>query len=185
MQSPIPETRAAEAAQISQAVAEFERNGGKIERVPILIGQTYDTWRAYVPSEGAPPPVAKPKTRKEQAKRGYDVRQAHAVKSAKARAERDAVAVQIRTMATAGEKTVDIAKVLGIAPRTVRRTAAENGIALNTQTGRRGSMHPDTVRAIRAAVEARMTYKDAAKHYGCSVPAVRDIVSGVTYGHVI
>ena len=51
MQSPIPETRAAEAAQISQAVERFLANGGKVQRLPIMRGTELDSWRSYIRAE--------------------------------------------------------------------------------------------------------------------------------------
>jgi len=42
MQSPIPESRAADAAQLSAQVAEFERKGGAVKEVP---GFTYQPIR--------------------------------------------------------------------------------------------------------------------------------------------
>ncbi|MBL4833615.1 MAG: hypothetical protein JKY26_06525 [Pseudomonas sp.] len=187
MQSPIPESRAAEAAEISQAVAEFERNGGKIERVPILIGQTYDTWRAYAPSEASPPPVAKPKTRKEQAKRGYSIREAVAASRQKHQAERDALAPEIKRMSDAGMTTMDIARQLRVSHVTVRRVAGNRAhkIKLNDRSGRQPSMTADQVRECRADYLAGKSYQQMADKYGVSRSCIRDLVTGKTRSDVI
>tara|TARA_R110001592_G_scaffold111372_6_gene308499 strand:+ start:17304 stop:17867 length:564 start_codon:yes stop_codon:yes gene_type:complete len=183
----IPESRAAEAAQISDAVDAFLAQGGQIERVPILVGQTYDTWRAYAPPEDMPPPATKPKARKEQAVRGYSVRQAHAVKSAKAKAERDAQAPLIKRLAASGMTTMAIAEQTGISPPTIRRIAADksHGIRLNTIYGKPRTISDDAVRGIRADLAAGMTRAAVAKKYGRSVSMIRDIKSGVSHGAVI
>lgn len=183
----IPETRAAEAAWLSAQVEQFERNGGQIERVPILVGQTYDTWRAYAPSENAPPPVAKPKARKEQAKRGYSIREAVAASRQKHQAERDALAPEIKQLAESGMTTMDIARHLRVSHVTVRRIADTRAhkIKLNPRCGRQPSMTDDQVRSCRVDYVEGLTYMEMAKKYGVSKSCIRDLVTGKTRSDVI
>lgn len=184
MQSHTPASRAAEAAQLSQAVERFLAAGGKAEVVPIGRCKDYHPYRTAPPH---PDDVEPSRARKDQANRGYSIREAVAASRQKHQAERDALAPQIKQLAESGMTTMDIARHLRVSHVTVRRIADTRAhkIKLNPRCGRQPSMTDDQVRSCRVDYVEGLTYMEMAKKYGVSKSCIRDLVTGKTRSDVI
>jgi|GEM_PF-3498888 len=131
LQQTIPATRAAEAAQISASVEQFLAAGGEIQRLPIFKrdGSAGQTWTRTAKN----PEAVETNTLKHIADKhckkhpGGDTAMAVKKNSEYRRAERDALAPQVKAMSANGVTVKDIAKALGISVGTVTRIRVENG----------------------------------------------------------
>ncbi|MAB24938.1 MAG: hypothetical protein CMK78_11405 [Pseudomonadales bacterium] len=130
LQQTIPSARAAEAARISASVEEFLASGGRIQRLPIYRrdASAGKTWTRTAKN----PEAVEANTLKHIADKhckkhpGGDTKKAVKMFSDQRRAERDALAPQVKEMSAKGVFVPDIAKALGISPGTVVRIRREH-----------------------------------------------------------
>lgn len=131
LQQTIPAARAAEAARISASVEEFLASGGRIQRLPIYRrdANAGHTWTRTAKN----PEAVEANTLKHIADKhckkhpGGDTTKAVKMFSDQRKAERDALAPQVKEMSANGVTVKEIAAALGISTGTVTRIRTENG----------------------------------------------------------
>lgn len=126
MQSPIPESRAADAAWLSAQVAEFERTGGQVEKTPIRKGDPKkpapNSWRAYRSTDEGP------RNRKPAPEPGISA--AQKLYMAQCEDKRKQITPAIIEMSAEGVKVDIQAKKLGVSPGLVLRIRGEQGLTV-------------------------------------------------------
>lgn len=138
--TPAP-TKASEQAGIEAAVADFMRSGGSIQEYDSGCRPTKNytwrdqgnaSWSALQAGELPPRPARKAKPKRGQRKTvpKESIDHMHAARSAKYRAERDALAPAVREMAALQMSRAKIGEALNMSATTVCKIAAEHGIQL-------------------------------------------------------
>ncbi|WP_285259216.1 hypothetical protein [Halopseudomonas bauzanensis] len=133
--------KAGEQASIEAAVADFMRSGGSIQEFdsgcrPIKNYSWRDqgdaSWSALQAGELPPRPAraAKPKRDQRKTVPKESIDRMHAARSAKYRAERDALAPAVRELAALQMSRAKIGEALDVSATTVCKIADEHGIQL-------------------------------------------------------
>ena len=138
--TPLSEHKDAERDAIARATAEFLSDGGEIQKLGSRLGpiknltwrgESNAIWKAKIRGDlpVKAPPRPKPVKRAKVVPQD-SIDRMHAAKSAKCRAERDAMAPAVRELAALDFGRNRIAEALDIAPPTVARIAKEHDIQL-------------------------------------------------------